>query len=143
MKLSDIQAEWAKDCPIDKNDLLGETGRIPILHQKYLTMLSNERITYRVLIENKKKLIQKLEDYFSGKLDGKDIGRDPWQLNETKSAIDKRIDTDHEVIEYNLKTFQQEEKMLYLKEVVGQINSRTYQIGNAGKMLIFMQGNLV
>ena len=142
LKLSDIQTEWSKDSIIDKTELTDASLNVHKLHSKYMNILNGERMAYRTLLEEKKKLIQKLEDYYNGKIDGKDIGRDPWQLTESRALVEKRIEMDKELIDFNLKTFNQEEKVLLLKEVISSINQMSFNIRNAIEMIKFNQGGL-
>ena len=142
MKLEDIYKEWSVDNLIDKSTLDQASIDIPKLHHKYMQFLSKERMVFRVLQENKKKLVQQLEDYYTGKIDGKDIGKEPWQLTETKSSSEKRVETDPSLIEMNLKIFVQEEKVLALKEIISNINQRNFQIKNAIDFLRWSQGSV-
>jgi hypothetical protein len=42
MKIELILEEWSKDSKIDDLNLDAEANKVPGLHSKYLTMLSNE-----------------------------------------------------------------------------------------------------
>ena len=128
MNLKTIFAEWKNDSLMDENAISQEALKIPVLHSKYLTMLSHCRLEYKNLLEEKRKLELTLEDYYEGRIDGKDIGRSPWQMEETKARIEKRIITDPEVVELNLKIAREEEKVLVLKEIINNINQRNFQL---------------
>ena len=41
MKLSALQEMWAADCKIDETNLGKESARVPILHAKYINLLSS------------------------------------------------------------------------------------------------------
>lgn len=131
MKLDEIHSNWALDTKIKKESLEEESLRIPELHSKYLNFLSTERKVYKALIERKKLLEETLTDYFLGRIDGKDIGREPWQGTESKSSAEKRVERDAAIINLNLQISEQEEKVLALKEIISNINQRTWHIKNA------------
>ena len=141
MKIDKYFTEWETDCVIVDDRLDEASNDIPKLHAKYLRFLSTERITYKKLLENKKKLENKLDGYYSGMIDGKDIGRPPFsQILKTESARQKKIDSDDEVITYNLALIQQEEIMLFLKECVSSLNQRTFTIKNSIEFKKFIKG---
>ncbi len=140
MKLSEIEDMWEVDSKVDKERLDQDSLVVFPLHSKYHKILSAERIKYRAMGEKKKLLVTKLEDYFNGKLNGPDIGREPWQLQENKASVEKRIESDKELIDFNLAYFQQEEKVLLLKEIIESLNRRSFGVGNAIKFMAFMRG---
>jgi len=142
MKLSEIEDMWSIDSVVDKTRLDDHSLVVYPLHFKYHKILSHERIKYRAMIEQKKLLFQKLEDYYMGKIDGPDIGREPWQLKEsTKASVDKRVECDKELIDFNLQIFSQEEKVLLLKDIIMTLNNRSFGVGNALKFMSMLKGD--
>lgn len=131
MKLEEIQSLWGEDSNINRENLDQESTRIPKLHHKYITILSDERRAFKYLLDKRKQLEMTLQDYYTGKIDGRDIGREPWPVKEIKEYVTKRVECDKEMVDMNLKLVTQEEKVLYLKEVILNINQRNYQIKNA------------
>lgn len=132
MKLEELIEEWEKDCKIDNTALdIESTDKTPQLHHKYLTLLAKENIKYKLLNVKKRNLETQLRDYYSGKIDGKDIGREPWELHETQTAIDKRISSDKEYNKIEVAIIESEEKAKYLKGIVDNINGRSFTIKNA------------
>ena len=47
MKLTELQDEWERDAPIDITNLGKEASRVPILHSKYVTLLSRSKLQLR------------------------------------------------------------------------------------------------
>lgn len=143
MDIKEYREEWQKDSKIDNTKIDLESLKISELHSKYLNFLSAERLRYRKLLEEKAKLEQKLTDYYEGVIDGKDIGREPFQLKlTTNSQITKRVQADKEYIACNLKISLVEESTLFLKEVLGSINQRSFNIKNYIEWCKFMGGQL-
>lgn len=133
-------SEWDKDSKINIDAIDQESIRIPNLHSKYLTFLTNERILLKKLVKKKKSLALILADYYSGKIDGKDIGREPFQLQETKAGVEKRVETDKEILKLESISDIQEEKILFLKEVIMNINQRNFQLKTALDFIKFTSG---
>lgn len=119
---------WEKDAAIDKYDIGNEGAKIPLLFQKYMTYLSKERLAYKLFLEEKKQLELVLEDYFMGRIDGKSIDRPAYQFTETKTSALKKIDSDPEMKKLNLRILEQEEVVLFLKEVIEHIKQRNFQL---------------
>jgi len=143
MRLEDYQKEWASDCRIDKSQLDDESLKTNDLHSKYMNYLSSERMRYKKLLMKKKEKISILDDYYSGRIDGKDIGREPWSLIDTKAGVEKRIDNDIEIIKLNLIIFEIEEIVLFLKESMANINQRSFNIRNSIEFMKFTRGDLM
>jgi hypothetical protein len=143
MNIKDYQTEWSKDCKIDYARVHEESLNISVLHSKYMNFLSSERLKYRSLTEKKKKLESKLHDYYEGIIDGKDIGREPFQIRlATKTQVDKRVDNDIETVKVNLEVAFAEENVLFLKEVINAINQRSFNIRNYIEYVKFSGGSL-
>lgn len=141
MKIDELNDMWAEDANIDRGQLDIESLEIPKLHAKYLRLLSKERLRYKTLQEKKKELIQTLTDYFNGVIDGRDIGREPWQLaRESKSSVEKRVELDKQFIEMNIQIYVSEEKVNMLIEIIKNINQRNFQIKGAIDFLRFQNG---
>lgn len=141
MNLLEYQKEWENDTTIDKTALDDESLKIPKLHSKWMNNLSNERTIYKALLRKKEVMMLKLNDYYSGFLDGKDIGRDPWPYKtETKSGIQKRVETDELIIKIQKLIDEKEEIILFIKEIVTSINFRNNTIKNTIDFIKWAQG---
>jgi hypothetical protein len=142
MTLEELYAEWGKDSPIDQTELGSESVKVHDLKQKYLKLLSMERMRYRALTEKKRILENTLEDYYEGKIDGKEIGREPFPLIvRTNEKLKRLIAADDEMVKLNLQCAVCEEKNLYLKDIVTDLSQRSYNFRNAIDWLKFTSGN--
>lgn len=140
MNLIDLQQEWAKDTKLDKTALDEESINIPKLQSKYLNILSTERLLWKKLTRKKEEKIQQLTDYYNGFIDGRDIGREPWQKTETKGSINKRVESDAEVLKIQALIDEKEEIVLFVKEVVTSLNFRNNTIKNTLDFMRWTQG---
>jgi Recombination, repair and ssDNA binding protein UvsY len=132
---------WEKDADIDQSNAGEESLRIPVLHHKYMKQLSIERMKKNRLVEKHKILISKIEGYYRGQIDGKDIGREPYLLtHRTNDEIRRKLEADEELIRYNIAIMQQEEIVQFLISVIAQINQRNYIIKNYIDFLKFTNG---
>lgn len=137
MKLEQIIEEWRKDALFDDVYLDAESLKTPSLHNKYLKLLSQARLTLRKLKIERKHLSKVLREYYLGNLnnpdDLKDIDREPWVHKVMKQDVKEYIDTDYEMIEIDKKLEYTEEKIEVVQEILKMINARGYQINNAIK----------
>jgi len=137
MKLDQIIEEWRKDALFDDVYLDSESLKIPSLHNKYLKILSQARLTLRKLKIERKNLQKVLREYYLGNLnnpeDLADIDRQPWVHKVMKQDVKEYIDTDDEMIELDKKIEYTEEKIEVVQEILRMINARGYQINNAIK----------
>lgn len=133
--------EWESDSVLTDN-FDDESLKISTLQAKYLRKLFQLRIQLRKKIDEKTKLEQQLEDYYTGKIDGKEINRPPHQIVETRTSALKRVNTDQDFININLEIGKLEESVLYVKEIVESIKQRSFNIRNAIEWRKFTNGNI-
>ena len=142
-----IHEMWAKDCVIDSMHLDETSRQAPILHSKYLELLSTAKLQMKRSEANQKVLLKQKWLYYNGKMDQKtieDLGWDPDPfdgLKVLKGEMDHYYDSDPEIQ-------QSEEKIQYYKtvietlnEIISNINWRHQTIGNMIKWRQFESGN--
>lgn len=131
MKLSDIIDSWKKDAPIDDLNLDLEAARIPTLHSKYITLLSEARSRLRGLVIERKNVIRKLRDYYLGSSSQEELeemGREPYLHRVLKNEVMTYIEADALLIDMDTKISVQEEKVEVLTEIMKAINNRNFAI---------------
>ena len=134
MKIDEILNEWKKDTELDDLNLDKESVRIPNLHAKYITLLSDDRRLVRGYQSQKKQIISKLRNYYSGSATQEeltDIGREQFLGKTLKNEIMINVELDESIISIDAKISLLEVKVLALEEIMKSINSRGYQIKNA------------
>ena len=140
MTLDELYDSWSQDAKMDKMDP-SSAQTIQPLHAKYIKIVSQERLRWKALLERKKKLLLTLEDYYDGKIDGKEINRPPFQrIIGTADKTKRFVEADDDMIKINMEIAKSEEKMLFAKEVVASINQRTWIISNFTNLLKWSQG---
>ena len=137
MTLDDIVDLWIKEGQLDDTELDRESLNIPLLHGKFLKILSTESLKLRRLKLDHKILYKTLTEYYQGDLnnpeDLADIGRDPWPKRVVKQDIDKYIDGDPAMNKLLTKIAYQEEVVDVCKEILKSINQRQFIISNSIK----------
>lgn len=134
MKIDEILTEWKNDTELDDLNLDKESVRIPNLHAKYITLLSNDRRLLRGYQSQKKQIISRLRNYYSGSATQQelaDLGREQFLGKTLKNEIMINVELDESIISIDAKISLLEVKVLALEEIMKSINSRGYQIKNA------------
>ena len=99
MKISEIIEEWKKDTKLDDLNLDSESLRIPSLHSKYLTHLSDTRLKLRAIKLERKKKVRELMSYYSGDLNNPEdlerYGLEPMPKKILRQDISIHIDLEY------------------------------------------------
>lgn len=143
MDLKQIREMAEKDLPIDETSLDRESLRIPLLHNKYLNILHDEKLLlqkYRIDFQK----LQKIKwEYFTGKLDEETLkqkGWEPFALRILKQDVELYMNSDEELLGLQAKMQYQEEKVNYLESIIKGLNTRQYHIRDAISWRKFING---
>ena len=134
MKIDEILELWKVDTKIDDLNLDVESTKIPNLHAKYISILSEARTRLRAYQIQKRQLIAKLRNYYSGSAtqeDLSDLAREQFLGKTLKNDIMTNVELDEMMISIDAKISVLEVKILALEEIMKSINSRGYAIKNA------------
>jgi hypothetical protein len=134
MKLEDIQLLWEKDCNIDRTELGEESLKISQLHSKYFKLFSSERLLLKKLDKDYKDMYRTKFEYYNGVLSHdelKENGWEPFSLKVLKSDLHIYLDSDKDLMAFQLKLEMQKEKIDFLENIIKSLNSRGYQIKSA------------
>jgi hypothetical protein len=129
MKLEDIHEQWATDCQLNIATFDNALNAVPLLHSKYLRIMSDEKMVLRRMEESRKELVKLKHDWFRGILPEEDMKEQGWQPNRLsilKSDIPMHMDADKDVITMNLKLSLQQEKVDVLEQIIRHISNRGY-----------------
>lgn len=131
MKIEDIYDSWKEDSNIDRTELGEESLKIPQLHNKYLKLLSSERLILLKLESQLKSLKKdKFEFYTQGPT--KETNEKGWELPARgmilKADIPMYMESDQDIIDLTLKIGYQKEKIDVLYDIIKSINNRGYNI---------------
>lgn len=143
MNISDIKTMVIQDSKIDNTNLDYESSILPQQHNKYLSILTDEKLIL-VKYESDLNVLKKNKWlYYSGKLSEdqlKQFNWEPFELTILRNDLDRFIESDSEVINLTLKIAHQQEKVNYLESVVKLISNKIWSIRAAIDWIKFTQG---
>ena len=126
MNINELLQMWSKDANIDRTEPGRELINIPILHAKYLQILSTHRLAVKN-IDYKLATLKRLKwEYYTGKLDDEELQKHGWEPFPfiLKSEINTYFDSDEDL---NKLTAQ---KMIH-EEIVDVCQNILKEIGRA------------
>jgi len=135
-ELNSILLMWQKDCIIDSNNLDEASRTTPMLHSKYLQLMSEAKIKLKQAEFEQKKLLKDKWLHYNGKMPQQDIEQRGWEydpldgLKILKNDMDRFFDSDPDIQ-------KSEEKITYwktildtLKEIIDNLKWRHQTIRN-------------
>lgn len=142
MNIEDLQQHWAKDSVIDKTDLFSESLNIPKLHEKYYKFYMLEKYRLLTMLGEQKTLkIEKYEFYTLGPTSDTPSH---WKLPDfgkvVKVDAQRYVDADADVIEKEIASTMQLEKVKFLESIIAGLRERGFAIKNAIDMRKFENG---
>jgi len=145
--LKNIHEMWSVDCNLDNLHLDETSRKTPLLHAKYLELLSTAKLQLKKSEFSQKTLLKQKWLYYNGKLDQNKIEEFGWDpdpfdgLKILKGEMEYYYDADPEIQ-------KSEEKIQYYKtvidtltEIVNNLNWRHQTISNIIKWKQFESGN--
>lgn len=127
--LESLRDMWKEDSKFDTLDPGTELGKIGSLHSKYLTILSMNRQSMKVLEKQQAKLKKLKWEYYTGKLDETTLKKFNWEPFPyiLKSDIQLYLEADKDM--QTLKTtYEVHEEIVDLcTSILKEVNSRTWQ----------------
>lgn len=141
---AEIEAEWIKDCQIDRMELDEEVLKISDLYAKYMSFFFSYRNKLKKMFLEKAQLKRLKQDYYSGDLNGTEDLRTnnlpPFQKKLTKAGVDRHVEADQDVIDLNKKIIDVEDTMEYLELAIGELKFRGNKIRDAIEWRKFLAG---
>jgi len=144
LKLSELQEEWIKDAPINETNLGQEAARVPMLHAKYITILSKIKLQLRKAESdylNNRRLKYK---YYRGELTREELEDSGWtqfQGNKPlKNEMDELLQCDKDLIELQDKHEYYKTVIYTLEQIIRSINSRTWDVKSSIEWTKFTNG---
>jgi hypothetical protein len=145
--LKSIHEMWAIDCVIDNTKLDESSRQTPILHAKYLELLSTYKLQMKRAEFQQKNLLKDKWLYYNGKMSQDDMIEKGWEpdpfngLKILKGDMDHYYDTDPEIQESELKIQYYKNVIDTLTEIINNVTWRHQTISNMIKWKQFESGN--
>lgn len=144
MSTDDIGALWSKDAKIDEANLVGESKKIPELHNKYYTMYYKEALRVKKLRYDYKELELAKREWLDGSMAEEDLKERGWKPSQRKilrADIDKYLQADPDIIRLSLKIDYHTANADFLEDIIKTIHSRNFVIKAIIDVLRFQHGD--
>ena len=128
--LEQILENWKKDAEIDQTEPGKELIRIPILHNKYLTILTKHKIASKKAHFDYLRMRKVKLDYFGGRMSAEELreyGWEPFQFV-LKTDINAYLEADSELIKLLEKKVYHEECVSVIESIMNELKQRTWQL---------------
>jgi hypothetical protein len=137
-----LMSEWSNDTVIDPSSMEKELLKISFLHGKYLNIMSYHRHMIRKIDGEYKDMKEIRREYYMGHSDQETLekyGWDQWQGNAItmRTSQEEKLSTDPILTKILLKKGLHEEIVNYCEMVLKSLNSRTWDLGNYVKYLLY------
>ena len=140
MNLEAILEMWKKDSVIDEVLLDQAALKIPQLHQKYLTLLSEYNLLYKKQAHKLKVLEHSKNLYYSGRAKPEEYEEEPFEYKVMKSDVPSWVAVDEEVQKVELKQEYYSATIRVLEDVLKQVHQMSYNIKAAIEWRRFTSG---
>ena len=131
MNLEEIQGMWEKDSKIDEIMLDESSIRIPQLHHKYLTLLSEFNLLSKRHTQQLKLLEHQKWLYYSGKAPPDQYQDKPFPHKVLKGDVMHWIQVDEDIMKLEMKSEYYNTIIRTLEDILKQVHQMSYNIKNA------------
>jgi len=128
--LEQVLKMWEKDAEIDQTEPGKELIRIPILHNKYLTILTNQKLAAKRINFEYLKMRKVKWEYYTGKLSQEELDHRGWEpfRYTLKSDISLYLESDIDLIKIIERKIYHEEAVSVIESILSELKSRTFQL---------------
>ncbi len=145
VKLDEIISMWKKDVVIDTTKPHNELVDIPILHAKYVEILSSHRLAAQKAKFDHAKMKKLRREYYLGNLDKETLDEYKWEQFDlkigTKGNIDLYLEADDYLIKLLEKKAYYDECIYVCESIIKELSNRTWQLREFIQYTKFLAGN--
>lgn len=147
MDLKQIHAMWNEDCVIHEMKLDEASRNAPLLHSKYLELLSHTKLKLKRAEAQQKVLLKDKWLYYNGKMSEEDLKTKGWNpdpfngLKVLKGEMDYYYDSDPEIQKSEERIEYYKTSIDVLKEILSNITWRHQTVKNMIEWKKFQSGN--
>jgi hypothetical protein len=144
--LNEILDMWSEDCRINNNKLDESSAQSPVLHAKYLRLLSEAKLMLKKVERDQKVLLKDKWLYYNGKMDQKQLDSKGWNpdpfdgLKVMKGEMEHYYNSDPEIQRSEEKVEYWKTIISTLQEIVDNVKWRHQTISNIIKWKQFEAG---
>ena len=128
--LEQILKYWDTDSNMDQTEPSKELLKIPVLHSKYLNMLTKHKIASKKAHFDYLRMRKIKWEYFTGKMSKEELdeyGWEPFQFA-LKSDINTYLEADSDLIKLLEKKVYHEEAISVIESIMSELKQRTWQL---------------
>jgi len=128
--LEQILKYWETDSVMDQTEPSKELLRIPLLHSKYLNILTKHKIASKKAHFDYLRMRKIKWEYFTGKMSKEELdeyGWEPFQFA-LKSDINTYLEADGDLIKLLEKKVYHEEAISVIESIMSELKQRTWQL---------------
>ena len=128
--LENVLKNWQNDAVIDQTEPGKELLRIPVLHNKYLSILTKHKIASKKAHFDYLRMRKVKWEYFTGKMSKEELdeyGWEPFQFA-LKSDITTYLEADADLIKLLEKKVYHEETVSVIESIMNELKQRTWQL---------------
>lgn len=140
--IESVLESWEKDSVVDITEPSKELIRVPILHSKYLNVLTKNKLLSRKANFDYLQLKKKKWEYYTGKLSKDELdqfGWEPFQFT-LKSDINLYLESDSDLIKLLQKKVIHDEIVSVVESIMSELKSRTFQLKDVISWEKFING---
>ena len=147
MDLKQIHAMWNEDCVIHEMKLDEASRDAPLLHSKYLELLSHTKLKLKRAEAQQQVLLKDKWLYYNGKMSEEDLKTKGWNpdpfngLKVLKGEMDYYYDSDPEIQKSEERIEYYKTSIDVLKEILSNITWRHQTVKNMIEWKKFQSGN--
>jgi hypothetical protein len=128
--LEQVLKYWEKDAEMDQTEPGKELIRIPILHNKYLSILTKHKLASKKAHFDYLRMRKVKIEYYSGRMDQEELDARGWQAFQfvLKSDINAYLEGDDDLIRMLEKKVYHEETVSVVESIMNELKQRTWQL---------------
>jgi hypothetical protein len=128
--LEQVLKHWEKDVEIDQTEPGKELLRIPVLHNKYLSILTKHKIASKKAHFDYLRMRKVKIEYYSGRMSQEELEEHGWQPFSfvLKSDISAYLEGDNDLIKMLEKKVYHEECVSVIESIMNELKQRTWQL---------------
>ena len=141
--LEQILKYWDTDSNMDQTEPSKELLKIPVLHSKYLNILTKHKIASKKAHFDYLRMRKIKWEYFTGKMSKDELdeyGWEPFQFA-LKSDITTYLEADKDLIKLLEKKVYHEEVVSVIESIMNELKQRTWQLRDFISWEKFVAGN--
>ena len=128
--IENILKMWETDAVIDQTEPSKELIKIPMLHSKYLSVLTKHKIASKKAHFDYLRMRKVKWEYFTGKVSQEELeeyGWEPFQFA-LKSDISTYLEADKDLIKLLEKKVYHDETVSVIESIMNELKQRTWQL---------------